>query len=169
MKFRESDIYIKITGFPLHHHCLTVISGRLCMIWSLLITLWYWFKNMSSVKWWSGLSLFFFLWRRKLSRDGTRLEENYLDAEPAVDYAIDSMNFPVYLRCGDMVFCTFIRAFPEPFFSLSVTALLYNRWPFHAMQTVSKISRFWPERWRSLICNNMFVRTRKFPPTCSWM
>lgn len=70
---------------------------------------------------------FFFLWwRRKLSRDGTRLGENYLDAEPAADYAVDSMSFPVYSGCGDMVFGTFIRAFQRPPLSLSVTALLYN-------------------------------------------
>lgn len=43
----------------------------------------------------------FLVVEEELSRDGTRLEENYWDAEPAVDYTTDSINFPVYLRCAD--------------------------------------------------------------------
>lgn len=39
----------------------------------------------------------------KLNRDGTRLEENYCNAKPAVDYAIYGMNFPVYLSWPDTV------------------------------------------------------------------
>lgn len=33
----------------------------------------------------------------ELSRDRTRLEENYWDAETAVNESIDSIHFPVYL------------------------------------------------------------------------
>lgn len=88
LRFREADIYTKITGFPLCHHWLTVISWRLRLIWNSPITLWHWSKDMSSVKWWTRLN--HVLWWR----------QNYCVAKPAVDYTNDSLNFPVYLgRC----------------------------------------------------------------------
>lgn len=45
----------------------------------------------------------FFVVEVKSSRDSTRLEENYWDAKPAVDYSTDSITFLVYLSPADAV------------------------------------------------------------------